>query len=165
MTFGKVLKSIPPLALALAVASACGLAATAADADVLSAKQKRFYITLDGDGASKRIARFGPLSLTVQCRLSRNGKDEVRIIARSSAGGWFASGRNGPLSSTRRVVLFKEDDNAGDVSYDNDDGDGSIAAKTGEYMAIAGETLGLGINVFGHDCVAIGTVTMIEGNP
>jgi hypothetical protein len=147
------------------VAVAFVLGVTAAEAKVLESKTKHFYITLDGDGVSKTIALFDPFRVFVQCQVNRNGKDKIKIFVKSSAGGWFVNDRNGPLAAGKRVALFSEDETTGEAEYTDDDGEGSAAAGNGAYLSIDGETLGLGLNVFGHDCVAIGTVTFIRGDP
>jgi hypothetical protein len=149
----------------LLVAVALVLGVTAAEAKVLESQTKRFYITLDGDGASKTISLFAPFRVFAQCLVNRNGKDKIKIFVKSTTGGWFVNDRNGPLEAGQRVVLFSEDETTGEAEYTDDDGEGSAAAGNGAYVSISGETLGLGLNVFGHDCVAIGTVTFIQGDP
>ena len=121
-------------------------------------------MTLDGDGSKKTIATIKPLKFVARCELNSEGEDEIKIVAQSSRDGWLASTWDEPLSRRRKVVMFSESDSAGEPAYENDDGDGSIAAPNGAYMAIDGDTLGLGLNVLGHDCVAIGTLTIIKGN-
>jgi hypothetical protein len=147
------------------VAVAFVLGVTAAEAKVLESQTKRFYITLDGDGASKTISLFNPFRIFVQCQVNRNGKDRIKIFVKSTAGGWFVNDRNGPLAAGQKVVLFNESETTGETKYTDDDGEGSAVAGNGAYVSIAGETLGLGLNVLGHDCVAIGTVTLIKGDP
>ena len=159
MPITKTLKSLAFLAAFLA----CGLTAT--DSQAQSRKEKAFYVTLDGDGAKKTIATNKPLKFVAQCELDSDGEDEVRIFAQSTQSGWFSSKVGEPLSRRQRVVMFSEDESSGEPTYEDDDGDGSIAAPNGAYMAIDGDTLGLGVNIFGHDCVAIGTVTIIKGKP
>jgi hypothetical protein len=114
----------------LLVAVSFVLGITAVEAKVLESQTKRFYITLDGDGANKTIALFDPFRIFVQCQVNRNGKDKIKIFLKSTAGGWFVNDRNGPLAAGR-VVLFSEDETTGEAEYTDDDGKGSAAAENG----------------------------------
>ncbi len=161
MDYPKLLRSF----VVAGAAAAITLGAASAWAGVKSSSEKDFYVVLDGDKDKATIATLGPLKVFAQCRVDKDGFDEIKIFATSSTGGWFDSDSGKSHSSGKRIVLFSEDENTGDKDFTEDDGGVAVASRSGHYIAIAGETLGLGLNIFGHDCVAIGTATLITGNP
>ncbi len=158
MDYPKLLRSF----VVAGAAAAITLGAASAWAAVKSSSEKDFYVVLDGDKDKETIAILGPLKVFAQCRVNQDGFDEIKIFATSSQGGWFDSESGNGHPKGKRILLFSEDDNTGDRKYD-DDGGTSVASRSGHVIAISG--LGLGLNIFGHDCVAIGTATLITGNP
>jgi hypothetical protein len=58
-----------------------------AKAEVLSFRQIRFFITLNG--GEERIPSSGPLRYIARCIVSSVGGDAARIIATSTQDGWF----------------------------------------------------------------------------
>ena len=146
-------------------AAALLLTAVSAEAKVLNSNRKPFYVTLDGNGSRATIAKNGSLTIFAQCLVNQEEEDEIKIIATNSKGGWYDSEHGTFLRAGKRVVLFSEEEETGEPTYEGDEEGVSVATRNGRYLAIDGDTLGLGLNIFGHDCVAVGTVTSITGNP
>jgi hypothetical protein len=129
-----------------------------------------FYIVLDGDGDEETIATNGPLEYFARCRVNSEispgvFRDIVEIVATSTEDGWFLNHDSGPNSADDELVNFVITISTGDEFYDNDIDNGTMAAPDGSYLAIDGEMLGLGLNIFGHDCIVIGTAVLINGTP
>lgn len=156
MNRSKLLKSFA----ILGAVAALSLTAVNAEAKVLGSSQKRFYVTLNGDGSKTTIAKIGTLTIFAQCQLDPLDEDEVKIIVKNSKGAWFESENGKALKGGRRIVLLSESDESGESSFEDEDG--SVATRSGLYVTVEA---GLGVNIFGHDCVAMGTVTSITGNP
>jgi len=156
MNRSKLLKSFA----ILGAMAALSLTAASAEAKVLKSSQKDFYVTLDGDRTKATIAKVGTITIWAQCAVDPLGEDEVKIIVKNSKGVWFDSDRGKALRGGQRIVLLSESDESGESNYEDDDA--SVATNSGLYVSVAA---GLGVNVFGHDCVAMGTVTSITGNP
>ena len=123
-----------------------------------------FYITLDGD-TEATIAINGPLEYFARCTVDAGGRDKIEILATSTEDGWWDEDGFWPLRADDEVLVFLEIGATGQSRYDNDTNEGSAVAADGSYIAIDGDTLGLGLNVFGHDCIAVGTVIVITGTP
>ncbi len=127
-----------------------------------------FYITLDGNGAEQTIATNGELEVFARCLVDQAGNDRVEIVFTSNVDGWFAeedriTGETGPIAAFTEVAVLGDQVPAGTASYDDDDDEGSAAAPDGSVISVIGEATGLGLNIFGHDCVAIGTLFLIKG--
>ena len=86
--------------------------------------------------------------------------------------GWFeedesdSSGTNTPLAAGQEVQVFCEDHTTGGAEFNNDIDEFSAIGPNSDgelfYVGIDGETLGLGLNIFGHKCLAVGTITLME---
>ncbi len=73
----------------------------------------------------------------------------------------------GPLTADTPVAAYSHSGSTTDPSYENDIDDGSTVAMegtTGSYIGIDGETIGLGLNLFGHDCVVAGAAFLANGD-
>ena len=156
MNRSKLLKSFA----ILGAMAALSLTAASAEARVLNSSQKRFYVTLNGDGSKATIAKIGTLTIFAQCELDPLDEDEVKIVVKNSKGPWFESEDGKALRGGQRVVLLSESEESGESTFEDEDG--AVATKSGLYVTV---DAGLGVNVFGHDCIAAGTVTSITGNP
>ncbi len=93
----------------------------------------------------------------------------IRIEATSTISGWFiCSGGSGrlfpPFLANRQVPIMQGFSPLNDSPplYGNGRG-GSVIAPDGSYIGIDGAQVGLGVNVFGHDCIAVGTVVLVQG--
>ena len=119
---------------------------------------------MDGGDSAKTIVTNGPLKIKMKCLVDPEGfqRVEVQIFATSTSGNWFESDQGEKRLEGEKVTLFSADEDLNDKNYTDGDDGISIASKDGKhYIAINGQTLGLGLNVLGHDCVAIGTATSI----
>lgn len=156
MNRSKLLKSFA----ILGAVAALSLTVANAEAKVLKSGQKKFYVTMDGDGSRATIAKVGTLTFIAQCEVDPMEEDEVKIVVKNSKGVWFDSERGDALSAKRRIVLLSESEESGESAFEQEDA--SVATSRGLYVTVEA---GLGVNVVGHDCVAMGTVTSIIGNP
>lgn len=132
----------------------------------ISQERVPFYVVLDGDGAEQVIATNGPLEYFVRCTVGTT--DVVELIATSSQAGWFGDGDGGNVTSGTagaEMVAGSRSVGAATASFGNDIDESFAVAPDGSYMAVNGEMLALGLNVFGHDCVAVGNVFVISGTP
>ena len=157
----------------LGAVAALSLTAAGAEAKVLKSSEKRFYVTLNGDGSKKTIAKIGSLTITAQCEIDLSVDEEgeldggeeveVKIVAKNSKGAWFRSDRDRQLAAGQRTVLLSESEDIGEPAFEAEDNDeAAVITKSGLYVSV---DAGVGVNIFGHDCVAVGTVTSITGNP
>lgn len=156
MNRSKLLKSFA----ILGAMAALSLTAASAEAKVLDSSQKDFYVALNGDGSKKAIAKVGTLTIFAQCELDPLDEDEVKIIVKNSKGPWFESEDGKALRGGQRIVLLSESDESGESTFEDEDA--SVTTGKGLYVNVQA---GLGVNIFGHDCVAMGTVTTIVGKP
>lgn len=126
-------------------------------------QQVPFHIALDGDGAEGTIATNGVLEIYARCRVDDGGFDRVQIIGTSSIAGWLAGGGKTdpvPRDAFDEVALL----DFGVVppnSFYSTTGFITVVALDGSFIAI--DTGALGVEILGHDCVAIGTATVANG--
>lgn len=130
-----------------------------------------FSIAMERDGPEQTIATNGPLELFARCSSSGEGT-LFRIFVTSQLDGWWISGDlDFPVdageersmfgkSTTAETRLFKGSEvvptaSTGTVL--------SAVAPDGSYIAIEPDTLGIGLNILGHDCIAVGTAMLIKG--
>ena len=134
-------------------------------------EREPFYITLDGDGATATIATNGPLTMFARCVLDDpiNFEDRIEIVTTSSADGWleedendFDFGNNPPLAAGVEVISYELQVTPSAARYDNLN-EVSAIAPDGSYLALDGESGGLGLNLFGHDCLVMGNIYRITG--
>jgi len=123
-----------------------------------------FYITHDGNGSEQTITTNGPLELFARCKTNDFGDDRIQVIATSTEAGWFITSDTTPNAANTEVIIFEVSSTAESTLYSNAATTVSLAAGDGSYLTIDGETIGLGLNIFGHNCIAVGTVTAIKGN-
>jgi cysteine-rich repeat protein len=128
--------------------------------------QVPFYATLDGDGAIGPIATNGPLRAFARCRVNDAGNDRIELVVVGVVDGWFEE--DNPTTAQlagAEITVNLEQAPTGTPFYDNMIDDFSAVAPGGYYVGLDGESTGLGLNLFGHDCIAVGVATMITGNP
>jgi hypothetical protein len=121
-----------------------------------------FFVTADIDGEERPIATAGPFEIFARCFVGAT--DQIQILVRSAVGGWREPFSTSPFDAGEERVVFDDSANGDQPSYENSV-DRFTALGPDEngrlfYLAIDGETLGLGLNVFDHECLAVGTVTL-----
>ena len=135
-------------------------------------KFKPFFVTLDF-GEEKTIAKAGPFKVFARCIvIPAGGPDIVRIIVTSEEAGWFAEtdedpiANGGPFAADAEAAALQEAFPTGLPIYSNNpdkfsaigpDDDGDLY-----YVSIDGDTVGLGLNIFGNDCLAVGNVSIMK---
>jgi hypothetical protein len=127
-----------------------------------------FYITLDGE-AEQTIATSGPLKFIARCTLSNPGSPgeaTVHVVATSTENGWFysAGGLLGPFNAGFEDNVFSASAPIGTAQIIQG-GNSVILINDSFCLTIDAETLGLGVNIFGHDCVVVGTVSSARRTP
>ena len=118
---------------------------------------------LDGDGAEETIATNGALEFFARCRVNDGGQDRIQIFVTSSVDGWFEEDTGGAQTAGTEILMFQSNIATGNPSYQEDIDEGSAVAPDGSYVAIDGEMLGLGLNIFGHSCIAVGNAMLFTG--
>lgn len=124
-----------------------------------------YFETLDGDGAEVTLAENGPLRYFARCTVNDAGTDRIEVLVESTTDDAF-SGDGGDLTANTEEVVFSNSTTTGDPRFGRDiDADPAVAMEgsTGSYIGIDGETLGLGLNIFGHDCVVAGSAFFADG--
>lgn len=133
------------------------------------AERESFYITLDGDGTTATIATHGPFTYFARCVVNDTGEDRIEIVATSSVSGWLEEDENDfgssnpPLAAGVEVIAWEAFVNpSGGVLY-TQLSEVSAIAPDGSYLALDGESGGVGLNLFGHDCLVVGNIYRITG--
>ena len=124
-----------------------------------------FYVTLDGDGAEQTLASSGPLEFFARCTINGTSTT-VEVYATSSQDGWFSS-MGGPHAAGEELLHYSlaSDGTAPEYADHSLRFDSSIVSPDGHFLVVGNETMSLGTRLFGHDCLAIGTATVVTGNP
>ena len=137
-------------------------------------EREPFYIVLDGN-STQTIATHGPLTYLARCLPEQPDgsgglQDRVEIVATSSLSGWLEAdehddefGGNVPFAAGQEEVVKDETVNpSGGALYD-DLTETAIVTPDGSYLAIQSDSSGIGLNVFGHDCVVVGNIHRLTG--
>jgi hypothetical protein len=163
-------------------ASAAGIMALSlagaawADAVPRVAQSRAFFEALEF-GETVEIVRNGPISIEAKCEESipdpfnpERLVDRIRLLATTTAPGVAGQGIGNFIDpdtpENARGMFFLSAFPPGDPEYSNDTfagTPGSLAAPSGEVIPIDGDTLGLGVNVFGVDCLVAGTYNVFDG--
>jgi len=127
---------------------------------------------MDTDGEEKTIATAGPLEVFARCRLGDGGEDFVEVVVTSSEPGWICAELGVRCDATTLLgsgalsVALRLRTPAGQLKYALDaDGSNAIGPDAEGalfFISIDGDTLGLGLNIFGHKCLAVGIVSIME---
>jgi len=117
-----------------------------------------FNVTLDvlagGFIESEPIVTSGDLSFFMRCENPQGGTQQTIIKFTSAMDGWFLNGTS-LLASAKPEVLGGGNGTDGEPRYDNIGAvPQSSLSTSGDFLAI--QTIGLGTNIQGHDCIAIG---------
>jgi hypothetical protein len=110
-----------------------------------------FLVYLDGDGTESTIATSGPLELRLRC--TNPGDWRAELYVTSSLAGWWQAG-DGPIAAGEERSFFSVETSAAQYSYRIDGV--SWIAPDGSYLGLDAEMTGVGVLLFGHDCVAAG---------
>lgn len=114
---------------------------------------------LDGDQSEVVIAENGPLTAFARCT-SDPGGDEIEVFFTATVDGWWEED-SGPHSSGDEIDVMSNTGDADSAEYEDDiDETSAVAEEDGViyYIGMDGETTGLGLNIFGHDCLVAGSV-------
>jgi len=124
-----------------------------------------FYVTLDGSGTEQTLATSGPLEFFARCTITGT-TTLVEVFGTSSQDGWFSS-MGGPHAAGEELLHYAlESDGTGPEYADQSlRFDSSIVSPDGHFLAVGNETMALGARMFGHECLAIGTATVVVGTP
>jgi hypothetical protein len=125
-----------------------------------------FILTMERDGPDETIATNGPLEIFARC-FTRAGQHGFEIMVTSDVGGWWARDRNTPLGADEEEIILRVDyipssSYVGPLYFE---GHGrthtpGALAPDGFYIAAEPDTLSVGLDILGHDCIAIGTVIL-----
>lgn len=164
-----LLKSLTLLVVLLFAASAIAQEKVVVIPLSIPSDHKSFYLTLDTDQEEKTIATHGSLRYFARCSINKDdGKgtfeDRIEIFATSTEGPWYEEDNSvTALAANDEVLVFYESTTIiGAERYDNNIDDGSMVGPNGFYMSIDGESLGLGLNIYGHACTVVGSVLKIQ---
>ena len=143
------------------------------------------------DGEERTILTSGSTEIFARCQIDVTfrgpNQDVVSIVTTSSEDGWFASGGlSTPSQEPTQARLAGEESIINVVMNGDNHPDGTVfgreqmedafssAASTsfaphGAVITPAGTFIrvevDLALNMFGHDCIAVGTATVIHGDP
>jgi len=122
-----------------------------------------FDIALDNDGDEEIIATNENLSVSIQCKIGGGLGVQTYVIFDSTTSNWFSSGSFFEPNAGPTVARGVVDSGDGTPHYESRFGATSASAatsSTGDFF-IGLNAMGLGVNMFGHKCIAKGTVTTI----
>lgn len=134
-------------------------------------KTAPFFVTLDGDGSETTIAVNGSLELYARCELDLSiGQDQVSIIVSSETTGALVARFNDPTQTEFLLAFGRTEAGPGTEKYTAPQGASSaeglsVLAPDGSYIGVEGSTLGFGLNILDHDCIAIGTAHLNNAPP
>ncbi len=117
------------------------------------------YIHRIGFGEEVTLASNGPLRYFGRCVLNESGNDFARVFVVSTTAGAFSTA-GGALTANVETLVFSNSVTTGNTSWNQDIDDNAAYAQAGGqqyYLAIDGETLGLGVNVLGPGCTFAGS--------
>lgn len=98
----------------------------------------------------------GHLSVRASCEVD-GPSDVVEVYVTSSAAGWYDTySGSTPNGAGDEIVMFEISDTNGSPYFEKDIDDGAAISAAGAYIGVQGETLALGLNVLGNDCVVAG---------
>ena len=125
-------------------------------------EMRSFFVALEG-GQSQVLPTEGPLTWRAVCTENSGGNDTVDVQVESSAAGSFVVASTTPMTAGTPVSVLTLGTGTGNTLYANDIDESSATAADGTYMGIDGETVALGLNVFGHRCYTAGHITVLKG--
>ena len=142
------------------------------------AERESFYMAIDvpsgATSTTQTIATHGPLTVFARCLLNQplgggQFQDRIEIVVTSSTSGWFEEDTSGdpagnlPLNAGEQAISQSDSVNPPGSAYYEVLEESVSVAPDGSYLALRGESGGVGMNLFGHDCVVIGNIHRITG--
>ena len=109
-----------------------------------------FFETLDV-GETVTLATNGSLEFKVRCT-GTDATPTLELFFTASVDGWFCRGTR--LAGDECTYIGNNTSSGPSYTYRIDWG--SAVTPDGNYIGVDGETTGLGFNIFGHDCLAVG---------
>ena len=132
-------------------------------ADFASSDTHRTFFEYLEAGQTRTLATNGPLTLFAVCT-SEGGTDAIEIqVVSTVAGGWSAA--NGELTVATPTSVLSNSVTTDTASYDRFIDRDSQIAPDGSFIGIDGESVGLGLNLFGHRCVTAAAITVLKKAP
>jgi len=151
-----------------AIADGEGLEVVGEDG-VEDAEHRAFFVTMDTDGEEKTIAVAGPFEVAARCDFVAGNNTDVAIVFWTSTTPGAFNANIGPdatanqertgfvvvqLSGNKGMTDFR---NSGRMNLFGQDADGTLYQ-----VVIEGDTLMIGLNVFGHRCIFAGQISLVE---
>jgi hypothetical protein len=150
--------------------------ATAADAAPRPKMQTRPIFEVMEFGTTRTILRHGTLELRARCDRDPPETQNFDVVALevNSRTDWVLTTETGfqtiPANDPRTLLFFArpsgpafETASRNQFGNDFDVAGASALGADGTYLSVAADTLSFGVEVFGHDCLIIGTATLIKG--
>lgn len=107
-------------------------------------------------GDEVELISYGDLTASARCIGDDGGSDRAQVVVTSSTDGWASTSDGTELLATDEDVMFSESTSTGNSVFDQDIDDGAAISVGGDYLGLQGETLALGLNTLGADCLVAG---------
>lgn len=124
-------------------------------------KNRTFYATADANGEEVTLATNGPLRMFMRCTINDAGTDRIELFTTSSQAPWYQE--NSTARTAGEVLEVDEESAPTNTPALDDFFPGSTLAPDGSAFTTVA-SVSLGLNLFGHRCIAVGTVNAIKGN-
>ena len=123
--------------------------------------QKENVTVFDANGEEVTLATNGPLRIFIRCAVNDGGEDRITLFVTSSLAPWYQSNSKerfaGEVLDVSEIFIPTNTPELVDFFP------GSALAPNGSAFTTVA-SISLGLNLFGHRCVALGDVTAIKGN-
>ena len=127
-------------------------------------KSKSFYVTLDGDGTEKTIAKAGPFTMFATCAVDGD-RSRITLNLTSDVDGWMTVRETTDIKMAVDIVIGTRGFNTAQSLFVNSVDEfvtmGPDQKGKLYYISWVGEINGLGSNVFEHDCISSGIVNIM----
>lgn len=110
----------------------------------------------------KILAAYGPFTISAVCDSRYTGYSHVHIDVTSSVDGWINSVVSSDTLHSKGEVISLQDDAGTSSIYGREDGSASVTGPDGSRIVLSDKEYGL--NVFGHDCLTAGTLTLFTSS-
>lgn len=129
-----------------------------------------FFLAIERDGPDETIATNGPFEIFARCYTDPFGGLNFFIRLVGEVDGWWGSAgaAHGPYVAGEELQMFAHSisSTSEERGFYNGSKVGaealSAVAPDGSYIGIEPDTLGLGMKILGHDCIAIGTAILLR---
>jgi len=120
-----------------------------------------FAAFLDVNGETRELVTHGPLKYSAKCLINDGGVDKIQVFVDSTAANWQDTNTGGGAGNPANtpVKMFESAGTTNNPYLDRDTSMGSAAVQSAGKtfsLGIDGQTLALGLNVFGHRCYVAG---------